>query len=84
MTKLGEKSGQYGFVVDMNANKIQIKKAVELMYGVNVESVNTLISKGKLKTRGTKTGFSKGIKGRCKKAFVTLKKGEAIDFYSNI
>ena len=84
MTKLGEKLGRYGFIVDMNANKIEIKKAVETMYGVNVESVNSMVNRGKTKMRGTKTGFTKGVKGRNKKAIVTLKKGETIDFYSSI
>lgn len=84
MTKLGEKLSQYGFIVDMKANKIEIKQAVEKMYGVNVESVNTVVSGGKTTMRGTKTGFTKGTKGRGKKAIITLKKGETIDFYSNI
>lgn len=84
MTKLGEKLGQYGFLVDMSANKIQVKQAVESMYGVSVEAVNTMNYRGKTKTRGTKTGFTSGVKGRCKKAIVTLKKGETIDFYSSI
>ncbi len=84
MTGISEKLGQYGFLVDMNANKIQIKLAIESMYGVNVASVNTMVFAGKTKVRGTKTGFTSGVKGRCKKAVVTLKKGEQIDFYSSI
>ena len=84
MTRISEKLGQYGFLVDMSANKLQIKQAVEAMYGVNVESVNTMNFAGKLKTRGTKTGFTKGVKGRSKKAIVKLKQGETIDFYSSI
>lgn len=84
MTKLGEKLGQYGFIVDMKANKIQIRQAVEKMYGVNVESVNTVINAPKTTMRGTKNGFTKGKKGHHKKAIVTLKKGETIDFYSSI
>ena len=84
MTRITEKVGQYGFLVDMSANKLEIKKAVEAMYSVNVEAVNTMNFRGKIKTRGTKTGFTKGVKGRCKKAIVTLKKGETIDFYSSI
>ncbi|MFI5219956.1 MAG: 50S ribosomal protein L23 [Bacteroidia bacterium] len=84
MTKLGETLGHYGFLVDLKANKIQIKQAVESMYGVAVDSVNTMQYRGKVKTRGTKSGFTKGVKGRCKKAIVTLKKGETIDFYSSI
>ncbi len=84
MTRLGDKLGQYSFEVDLHANKIEIRKAVEAMYGVSVVSVNTYVNRGKTKVRGTKTGFTKGIKGHAKKAIVTLKKGEAIDFYSSI
>ena len=84
MTKAGEKLGQYGFIVDYKANKIQIKQAIKDMYNVTVESVNTMRVPGKIRTRYTKTGFTKGSTGAYKKAVVTLKKGETIDFYSNI
>ncbi|MFM8433042.1 MAG: 50S ribosomal protein L23 [Bacteroidota bacterium] len=84
MTKTSEKLGQYGFIVDRNANKVQIKKAVEKLYNVSVDSVNTLTIAGKRKTRYTKTGFVSGSTGSYKKAIVTLKKGDTIDFYSNI
>lgn len=83
-TRQGEKLRQYGFIVDRNANKIQIKKAVEQMYGVTVESVNTMVMRGKTVMRGTKSGVTKGIKGRNKKAVVTVKEGDVIDFYSSI
>ena len=83
-TKSGEKLGQYGFMVDTKSNKIQIKKAVETMYNVTVESVNTMKYRGKRKSRFTKTGVQSGNTGTFKKAVVTLKKGEVIDFYSNI
>jgi large subunit ribosomal protein L23 len=84
MTSLTEKLGRYGFVVDKNANKIEIKKAVESMYGVKVESVHTMVYYGKRRTRYTKTGFQSGRKNTFKKAVVTLVKGDVIDFYSNI
>jgi large subunit ribosomal protein L23 len=84
MTKTSEKLGQYGFLVDRTANKIQIKQAVEKMYNVTVESVNTMVAPGKAKTRFTKTGVVSGSSGSFKKAVVTLKKGDSIDFYSNI
>lgn len=84
MTRTSEKMPRYGFIVDVNANKIEIKNAVEAMYNVNVENVNTLIRNGKKKVRYTKAGFSAGRSPRLKKAFVTLKQGETIDFYSNI
>jgi large subunit ribosomal protein L23 len=84
MNLKGESLRQYGFVVDKRANKVQIKKAVEELYGVTVESVNTMRYAGKLKSRFTKTGLISGKKNTLKKAVVTLRKGETIDFYSNI
>jgi large subunit ribosomal protein L23 len=84
MTKISEKLGQYGFIVDVRANKVEIKKAVEKMYNVTVDSVNTVTVAGKVKARYTKTGFVAGSTGIYKKAIVTLKKGDTIDFYSNI
>jgi large subunit ribosomal protein L23 len=84
MNLKGESLRQYGFVVDKRANKVQIKKAVEELYGVTVESVNTMRYAGKLKSRFTKTGLISGKKNTLKKAVVTLREGETIDFYSNI
>jgi large subunit ribosomal protein L23 len=84
MTALTESSNRYGFVVDNNANKIQIKEAVEKMYGVSVNSVNTMNYNGKHKTRYTKTGWVEGRTNQFKKAIVTLIDGDTIDFYSNI
>ena len=57
MTALGEKLGRYGFVVDKRANKLQIKKAVKELYGVEVEEVNTMTYAGKRKSRFTKAEF---------------------------
>jgi large subunit ribosomal protein L23 len=76
--------GVYGFIVDKDANKIEIKNAVEKMFGVNVDSVNTMISIGKVKNRSTKTRFISGRKSSYKKAIVTLAKGETIDIYAAI
>lgn len=84
MTGIGEKLKQYGFIVDKNANKLQIKKAIESMYGVTVESVNTIRYSGKTKSRYTKSGFVSGKMNAYKKAIVTLQEGQTIDFYSNI
>ncbi|MBL7916489.1 MAG: 50S ribosomal protein L23 [Bacteroidia bacterium] len=84
MTRLTEKTGRYGFIVNPKANKIQIQKAVQEMYNVKVVEVNTMNYIGKTKTRGTKTGFTKGKTTKFKKAIVTLKTGDSIDFYSNI
>ena len=84
MTAAGEKLNRYGFIVNKEANKIDIKKAVEKMYGVTVESVNTQNYIGKVKTRNTTRGVAIGILNKNKKAIITLKKGETIDFYSSI
>ena len=84
MTTVGEKHNRYGFVVNKKANKIQIKNAVEKMYGVSVDDVNTMNYKGKWKSRYTKSGLIVGRKGDVKKAIITLSEGDAIDFYSNI
>lgn len=83
VSALNEK-GKYGFVVDSAANKVEIKKAVEKQYGVNVEKVNTMNVMGKKKTRYTKAGVLSGRKPSLKKAVVTLAQGEVIDFYSNV
>jgi len=84
MTHLGETLNRYGFIVDENASKLQIKKAVEDLYKVNVESVNTLNSKGKKKSRFTKKAVVSGKKNDRKKAIVSLAEGQVIDFFSNI
>jgi len=84
LTAQGEKSSRYGFVVAKTANKVEIKSAVEKLYGVSVESVNTQNYIGKIKSRNTTKGIAIGRVKQNKKAIVTLKKGESIDFYSSI
>ena len=84
MTNLGEDLNRYGFLVHKDANKIQIKQAVEKMYSVSVESVNTMRYGGKHKSRFTKAGVVQGKTAAFKKAVITLAEGETIDFYSNI
>ncbi len=84
MSRMGEKSGRYGFIVNPRANKIQIKTAVEDMYDVTVTDVNTMNYGGKLRMRGNKSGYTLGRTSKYKKAIVTLKEGDAIDFYSSI
>ena len=84
MTQLGDKLNRYGFRVQKNANKIEIKQAVEAMYDVTVEEVNTMVVAAKKKSRFTKSGVIKGSTSAYKKAIVTVKEGDKIDFYSNI
>ena len=76
--------GKYGFVVDKNANKVEIKKEVEKLYGVNVESVKTMIYLGKPKSRYTKSKVVSGRAASFKKAIITVAEGEVIDFYSGV
>jgi large subunit ribosomal protein L23 len=84
VAQLTEKLNRYAFIVDPRANKIQIKAAIEKMYGVNITDVNTMRYAGKLKSRNTKAGAVSGRAATYKKAIITLKDGEVIDFYSNI
>ena len=84
MTAQGEKLNRYGFLVDCKANKLQIRQAVESMYNVVVTDVNTINYSGKRKNRYTKQGVISGRLNNTKKAIVTLKDGDKIDFYSNI
>jgi len=84
MTAQSEKLNRFGFIVSKDANKIQIKKAVESLYNVSVESVNTMRYSGKTKSRYTKTGMVHGQENAFKKAVITLIDGDTIDFYSNI
>jgi large subunit ribosomal protein L23 len=76
--------GKYAFKVAVNANKIEIKRAIQDLYNVTVEDVNTTNYAGKKKSRFTKAGVIEGRTGAYKKAVVTVKQGESIDFYSNI
>ena len=83
VSDLNEK-GKYGFIVNKKANKVEIKKAIEKMYGVTVNKVNTMIHPGKEKTRYTKSQIITGRTQQYKKAIVTVSEGEVIDFYSGI
>jgi large subunit ribosomal protein L23 len=85
MTDVSEKiPNRFGFIVNKKANKLQIKKAIEELYGVQVNTVNTMVYQGKQRSRMTKSGFISGRTNAYKKAIVTLVEGETIDFYSNI
>jgi large subunit ribosomal protein L23 len=84
-TAITEKfDNRYGFIVLPNANKVEIKQAVEQLYNVHVERVNTMKYDGKEKSRYTKSGVVSGRMPSYKKAIVTLRKGETIDLFSNI
>jgi large subunit ribosomal protein L23 len=77
-----ERSGRYTFVVGKQANKLEIKKAVEEFYGVKVAEVNTAVVPAKSKTRFTKAGLLSGRKPSYKKAIITVAPGETIDLFA--
>ncbi len=83
-TQLTERLNRYTFRVSPEANKSQIKSLVEKLYGVKVVNVNTMVVRGKNKSRWTKSGLLRGKTASWKKAIVKLADGETIDFYSNI
>lgn len=75
----------YTFIVAKDANKIQIRNAVEELFGVEVARVNTLNVKGKIRTRNTKSGVTKGSTGDYKKAVVYLKdSSKSIAFFDSL
>ena len=84
MTDESEKHNRFGFIVDRRDNKLEIKDAVEKMYGVSVEKVRTMVYPGKAKSRNTKGGVISGRTNSYKKAIVDVAEGESIDFYGNI
>ena len=81
---LSEGQNQYTFVVHRKANKIEIRKAVEELYQVTVERVNTAVMPAKAKNRTTRSGMIQGRQSAYKKAVVTLASGEDIDFFGDI
>ena len=83
MTALN-KRGQYAFEVELKANKIEIGKAVEKMYSVTVESVRTLRSLGKKRSKSINGRVVTGKTSTTKKAIVTLAAGEIIDIYADL
>ena len=82
-TYLTDLRGQYAFLVDTKANKIQIKKAVEEAYGVKVANVRTMIYAPKVSMKYTKKGLQVGKTNKLKKAVIELQAGEVIDVFAN-
>ncbi|MFK7757548.1 MAG: 50S ribosomal protein L23 [Flavobacteriales bacterium] len=79
-----ERNNQFSFIVNKEANKIEIRKAIESEYKVSVKDVRTVNVDGKLKTKFTKTGVVSGRTPSFKKAIISLSAGESIDFYENL
>ena len=84
MTDEGEKHNRFGFIVDRRANKLEIKDAVEKMYGVSVDKVRTMRYGAERRTRYTKTGIQRGKSVTTKKAVVQISEGDTIDFYNKL
>ena len=83
-TNDSELNNRYAFLVDTKANKIEVKKAIESMYNVDVVSVKTMIYAPKVKSRYTKSGLQVGATNKLKKAIVEVAEGQEIDLYGNI
>ena len=83
-TDESELRNSYTFVVSKDANKIQIKKAIEESYGVSVLKVRTMIYGAKSFTKYTKRGVQSSKIGPYKKALVKISEGDRIDFFSNL
>ena len=81
---LTDKYNQYSFKVAKDANKVEIKKEIETLYNVQVESVNTMIMPSKSRVRNTKQGVQRGRKPSYKKAIIRLAYGEEIDLYGDV
>ena len=84
MTAITEKLNRFGFIVRPEANKLEIKSEIEALYNVTLEAAIAVKYSGKSKSRYTKSGIINGRTNAYKKAIVTLKEGDTIDFYSNI
>ena len=76
--------GKYSFEVAVDANKVQIKKEIEQLYGVTVTNISTMRTIGKVKSKFTKGGSISGRRPHGKKAVVTVKEGDIIDFYNGL
>jgi len=84
MTGLMEKENKYGFIVDYKTNKIEIAKAIEKKFDINVVAVNTIRYKGKTKTQFTKRGRFTGKTPRYKKAIISVKEGQTLDLFEDV
>ena len=82
MLLLSEKRNQYGFEVPPDAGKAEIKRAVEKKFSVTVEAVHVINVKGKSKRMSTRRGMTSGRRSDRKKAIVSLKEGQKIDFFT--
>jgi len=83
MLKLQEEKRKYAFQINSRSTKIEVKKAVQEKFDVTVENVNIMVVKGKSKNLNTRRGLTRGSRPDWKKAIVTLREGDSIDFFEN-
>ena len=83
MLKLQESERKYAFKVDKSANKIDVKQAIQSRFDVTVEKVHIVNVKGKSKQMNTKRGITKGKRPDWKKAIITLREGDSINFFES-
>ena len=84
MSDLTANQSNYGFLVNPNANKIEIKRAVEEKFDVHVLDVRTINHPGKTKTQFRKSGRFTGKTAKFKKAIIKLREGEKIDLFEEV
>ena len=82
--RLKDMENQYIFNVALDANKIEIKAAIEKRFSVKVKSIRTENVKPKPRQRFTRSGKVRGYTSRWKKAFITLQQGDKLDFLENL
>lgn len=83
MTLLQEQKNQYAFEVDIKSTKVAIKNAVQSKFNVKVDSIRTVVAKGKRKSQFTKRGRYEGFRANRKRAIVTLSKDSKIDLFES-
>ena len=83
MLKLQDDERKYAFKVDMSTNKIDVKKAIQSRFDVTVEKVHIINVKGKSKQMNTRRGITRGKRSDWKKAIVTLREGDSINYFES-
>jgi large subunit ribosomal protein L23 len=83
MLKLQENKRKYAFKVNKKTNKIDIKKAVQTRFDVTVEKIHIVNVKGKAKQMNTRRGITRGKRSDWKKAIITLREGDSINFFES-
>ena len=83
MLKLQDDERKYAFKVDISVNKIDVKRAIQNRFDVTVEKVHIINVKGKTKQMNTKRGITRGKRSDWKKAIVTLREGDSINYFES-